>query len=199
VESSETRQVGLRERKRIKTISTVQSAALKLFLENGYDATTVQQIAAAAEVSESTFFRYFPTKEDVVLQDDLDPIFDEALRAQPADLQPVEAIRRAFGHVFALLSSQERSEQRDRIGLVLAVPELRARALDQFFGGTTLIADALAQRSGRPANDLSVRALAGAVIGASMAILLALTEDSTVDVAELLDATLLQLEKGFTL
>jgi len=53
--------------------SAIQTLALRLFREQGYDATTVQQIIEEADVSESTFFRYFPTKADVVLFDDFDP------------------------------------------------------------------------------------------------------------------------------
>jgi len=75
---------GLRERKKARTRASLREHALRLFGEQGYHATTVEQIAAAAEVSPSTFFRYFPTKEDLVLQDDMDTRMVEALERQPA-------------------------------------------------------------------------------------------------------------------
>ena len=86
----------LRERKKARTRASIREHALRLFRERGYDATTVDQIAAAAEVSPSTFFRYFPTKEDVVLRDDLDDRILEAFARQPASLTPVAAVRAAI-------------------------------------------------------------------------------------------------------
>ncbi len=71
--------LGLRERKKIRTRETIRREAFRLIEENGYAATTVEQIAEAAEVSPSTFFRYFPTKESVLLADDMDPAFLDAL------------------------------------------------------------------------------------------------------------------------
>src|SRR3989440_9766897 len=58
--------LGLRERKKRRTRETIVAVATKLFVEQGYEATTTAQIADAAEVSPSTFFKYFPTKADVV-------------------------------------------------------------------------------------------------------------------------------------
>src|SRR6478609_9387847 len=98
---------GLRERKKAKTRAAIQEHALRLFGEQGYAATTVEQIAAAAEVSPSTFFRYFPTKEDVVLYDVLDPPILAAFRAQPAELSPIQALRGAMRDAFAKLPTEE--------------------------------------------------------------------------------------------
>ena len=63
----------------------IREHAMRLFRTQGYEATTVQQIIDEVEVSESTFFRYFPTKGHVVLTDDFDPIIVAAFRRQPAE------------------------------------------------------------------------------------------------------------------
>ena len=96
VSNGERPAVGLRERKKARTKAAIREHAMRLFQKQAYQATTVEQIAEAAEVSPSTFFRYFPTKEDVVLTDDDDPLILAAFRAQPAELSPVAALRAAM-------------------------------------------------------------------------------------------------------
>ena len=98
---------GLRERKKAKTRAAIQHEALRLFRERGYEATTVDHIAEAVEISPSTFFRYFRAKEDLVLTDDYDPLILEAIRAQPAELTPVSAVRSGLRKVFGTLSGEE--------------------------------------------------------------------------------------------
>src|SRR5215472_2777903 len=92
---------GLRERKKARTRASIREHALRLFREQGYQATTVEQIAAAAEVSPSTFFRYFPTKEDVVLRDDFDTRMFEAFERQPSSLAPLAALRAGIREALA--------------------------------------------------------------------------------------------------
>jgi AcrR family transcriptional regulator len=77
-----------RERKKAQTRERLQEQALRLFVERGYEATTVEQIAAAAGVSHMTFFRYFPTKEDAVLSDSYDPMLVAAIRKPAAQRAP---------------------------------------------------------------------------------------------------------------
>lgn len=81
-------QPGLRERKKLKTRTAIRGAAFRLIAKQGYEATTVEQIAEASEVSPSTVFRYFPTKEDIVLTDEYDPVMASVLRSRPAGESP---------------------------------------------------------------------------------------------------------------
>jgi AcrR family transcriptional regulator len=190
---------GLRERKKARTRAEIQTHAFRLFQEQGYDATTVQQIIEEAEVSESTFFRYFPTKADVVLLDDFDPLITEAFRRQPPELSPVQALRGAFKSAFDELSAQEESEQQERMRIILSVPELRAGMLDQFASAMGLLAEELAERAGRDRDDIAVRALAGAVVGVAVAVMFVMVDDPTANLAALLDEAMAHLEAGLGL
>jgi len=161
---------GLRERKKARTRAAIREQALRLFRESGYQRTTVEQIAAAAEVSPSTFFRYFPTKEDVVLQDDMDTRMIEALERQPADLSPLSAVRAAVRDAFASYTEADLEVIAETTLLSMTVPEIRARATDEFTRTIGVIGEALAKRAGRPADDLAVRTAAGAIIGVMMSL-----------------------------
>ncbi|SDE63481.1 acyl-CoA-like ligand-binding transcription factor [Rhodococcus tukisamuensis] len=191
--------LGLRERKKARTRATIAAHAFRLFQEQGYDATTVQQIIDEAEVSESTFFRYFPTKADVVLSDDFDPLIVEAFLAQPPELNSIQALRVSFRTAFARLSEPEVFAMRERMHLVFSVPDLRAAMLDQFADAMHRLTEAIAARTGHDPGDLAVRTLAGAVVGAMMAAAFALTDDPSADLLALVDTSLAHLEAGFDL
>ena len=163
-------QGGLRERKKARTRASIREHALRLFREQGYQKTTVEQIAAAAEVSPSTFFRYFPTKEDLVLQDDMDTRMIEAFERQPPGLGALSAVRAATRDVFTSYTQDDIDVLRETTALTMTVPEVRARAMDEFARTITVIGEALAKRAGRPADDLAVRTTAGAIIGVIMSI-----------------------------
>ena len=160
---------GLRERKKAKTRAAIREHGMRLFAEQGYAATTVDQIAEAADVSQSTFFRYFPTKEDVVLTDDYDPMIVAAIRAQPPELGPIETIRRSTHEVFDRITAKEWEQEQLRQRLFQSVPELRARAMQQYTETIGLLAEVIAERAGLPADNLSARVLSGAVVGAMLA------------------------------
>jgi AcrR family transcriptional regulator len=161
--------LGLRERKKIRTRETIRREAFRLIEENGYAATTVEQIAEAAEVSPSTFFRYFPTKESVLLADDMDPAFLDALAAQPRDLSPLKAIRRAYQVTMGNMSEDEREFEDARQRLMFSIPELKAAMFDEYYRTITSIAEAIGARIGRDAEDFELQVFAGALAGAMMA------------------------------
>src|SRR5262249_61921062 len=155
------------------------------------------------EVAPSTFFRYFPSKEDVVLQDDLDVLAIEAFETQPSEMSPVAAFRAAARSAFASFGEDELSRLRETTALILTVPELRAKAMDEFARTISVIAEAAARRSGRDPDDFAVRNLAGAVVGGIMAATMpwsawADTHDSA-DMFRRIDAALAHLEAGLPL
>lgn len=189
--------LGLRERKKVKTLNAIQEHALRLFREQGYENTTMEQIAQAAEVSLSTIFRYFPTKEDLVLRDAFDPAFFGAFRKQPAGLSPIEALRAAFREAFIQISNQAEG-MREREELMLAVPELRARMLDEFAKSLQFLVEVLADYTGRSRDDFAIQTLAGAVVGVLIAVWL-LPPGRDKNYSTLFDQALEQMEAGFPL
>jgi len=191
---------GLRERKKQKTRWAIQEHALRLFAQQGYDATTVDQIAAAAEISPSTFFRYFKTKEDVVLEDEYDPILAELFAAEPDDRPPLAALRDTFRQAFGSMGAAEKHKAFERTKLTYSVPALRARTLENFTATVDLIAAGVAARVGREPDDFEVRVLAGAVVGGLVTAIRAWIEsDGAEDIAELADRAMAHLEAGLTL
>jgi AcrR family transcriptional regulator len=197
------RPAGLRERKKARTRASIREHALRLFREQGYQVTTVEQIAAAAEISPATFFRYFPTKEDVVLQDDFDLITIAALTAQPPELSPIAAFRAAAASSLAAMTEADKDVFRETSRLTAQVPEIRARALDEFTRTIDGIAAALAGRVGRAPDNFAVRTLAGAIIGVITSVALpGLGEDRHEDIVGLfgrIDEALALLEAGLPL
>jgi len=190
---------GLRERKKAKTRAAIQEHALRLFHEQGYDATTVEQIAEAAEVSPSTFFRYFPTKEDVVSYDALDPVLMAAWRSQPPEMAPIPAMRRALVEIFGALTPGQLEEMMDRVRLLFSVPELRQVAINEMIRSSQMIADELAMRLRRSPDDFELRVFAGALMGALLAAMVPILEDGSADIVASMDRAFSFLEKGMPL
>jgi AcrR family transcriptional regulator len=163
--------LGLRDRKKIQTRRVIQNEAMRLIRENGYANTTVEQIAEAAEVSPSTFFRYFPSKEMVLMANDLDRVTVEALERQPAELPSLQAFRRALEFTMAKLSEDEWRFERARLRMVLAIPELKAAQFDEYRRTVVKLTEADCRRTGRQPDDFEVRVFVGALAGGLMAVL----------------------------
>jgi AcrR family transcriptional regulator len=204
-EAIEGRAPGLRERKKAKTRAAIQQEAMRLFRERGYDGATVEDIAEAAEVSPSTFFRYFPTKEDVVLRDDYDELMMEAFLAQPPDLTPLQAARAAMHGIAAILdglSPEERELEQVRATLTFSVPEVRAHWFEESARVFRRFAEGVAVRTGRAPDDMRVRTAVGAVVGVILVAMEPLMEDPTrpwTDFLPAMDEALSYLEQGLPL
>jgi AcrR family transcriptional regulator len=191
--------LGRRERKKLRTRALIQQEALRLFLEKGFEATTIQEIAEAADIAPSTFFNYFPTKEDVVLQDDLDPVLLEAIHVEPAGLGPITVLRKALHQVFSHLTPEQNTIFQRRLGLLASNPTLRAAFLNQSVSQLDEIVAVVAGRAGRSSNDFAVRNLAGALLGVMIATFLTAANDPEADLLGLEDQALAHLEAGLPL
>ena len=191
--------IGLRERKKLKTRNAIQKEAMRLFLAKGYDEVTIEDIAAAVEISPSTFFNYFPSKEAVVFQDDLDPLIFEAFNSQPHSMSPIAALRIAMHTVFSQLPPEAEALARAQMDLVLATPALRAAMLNEFSQLIDKIADLIAYRIGRDSKDFAVRNLSGALLGVVIAAYFAAAEDRNADFFDELDKSMRHLEAGLPL
>jgi AcrR family transcriptional regulator len=116
-----------RQRKKTATRDRIRANALRLFGEQGYDATTVEQIAAAAGVSHMTFFRYFPTKEDVALSDSYDPLIAALLAQTPATWPLTQRIRAALLQGLTQVYDTDRDALLAQNKLIVSTPALRER------------------------------------------------------------------------
>jgi AcrR family transcriptional regulator len=194
-----TEPTGLRERKKARTRAAIQRHALRLFDEQGYSATTVDQIAAAAEISPSTFFRYFPTKEATVLYDPFDPVLIEAAVAQSPELSPIGALRATMTFIREQLPAGEWDRERQRQRLVFREPELRSAVMEKFAEGIDLLAGLAARRTGRAVDDFEVRNWAGAVVGVVLAAFLGAASDPEADTLVIIDQAVAHLDAGLPL
>jgi AcrR family transcriptional regulator len=162
--------LGLRERKKARTKAEIQRQALRLFHEQGYAETSVDQIAAAAEVSPSTFFRYFPTKDDVVLSDFMDERTMRLLVDAPAELEPLAALRHAVLTGMTSLPTEDLELETLRNQLIRTVPELRRGMIAEMTRPIGLLAEALEQRLGRGPGDPDIQMFAAAAVGAMLTV-----------------------------
>jgi AcrR family transcriptional regulator len=157
---------GLRERKKQKTKASIQREALRLFKRHGYDETTIEDIAEAAEISPSTFFNYFPTKEDVVIYDEYDPQVFAALTEHVEGESLTQSLKRVIGTLGGVFES-DRDDIYERAKLSLEVPELRARIWEELERARDLFANVLAGRTGRETSDFEIRVISMALVAAA--------------------------------
>lgn len=188
--------VDWRAEKKAATKHAIQDHALRLFVEKGYDATTVEEIAAAAGVSHMTFFRYFPRKEEVVEYDEYDPLLEDLIAARPPDEAPITAVHNALRVGLQQVLSTDREALLIRTRLILDNPVLRSRNLVAQDTTRDLFARALARRGGRAEPDLAATVQASAALGAIAPALTTWAEDGEADLIALIDSAFTALESG---
>jgi AcrR family transcriptional regulator len=192
-----TRSFDLRERKRTRVRLMIQTEALRLFAEKGYGQTTVEEIADAVAISPRTFFRYFPTKEDVVMWDEFDPLIPDLIDARPADESLAETLRALMREALGGLYRRDPERLLARIRLSATVPELKARFLAEQASATELLAPLLARRRGGDTDELTLRVVAASLFGAvSVALDLWQKDDGRSDLLGLLDRATDALARG---
>lgn len=157
---------GLRERKKQKTKEAIQREAMRLFQEQGYEETTIEEIAEAAEISPSTFFNYFPTKEDVVLYDRYDPIMASLMLTRPSDELPSVVMKQMF-EALGVMLERDREIILARARMALKVPALRARFWEELERARDLISGVIAARTGRDAEDFELKVVSMVLVAAA--------------------------------
>jgi len=162
-----TKPMSLRERKKARTRQALAEAALRLFAERGFEATTVADIADAADVSPRTFFTYFPAKEDVLFADTQDRIerIRAALAKRAPDESSLDALRRAARDILADPTFRP-GAQRTHMQVIGANPALGARALQDLLAAEQVVAAAIAADLGVDQNDLQPQIAAAAAVNA---------------------------------
>jgi AcrR family transcriptional regulator len=190
---------GLRERKKRQTRDRLVEVAFALFAERGFDHVSAAEIAARADVSERTFFRYFPTKEDVIFPDteELRGRVDELVANLPTDLSVIEGLRRALQTI-----SHEFEDSKDlqiaRARLVESTPSLQTLVLQHEQEWVVSFADAVAARLGLdPDEDLRPELTAAVVVAAFRAVMNRwMKSGGKADIDQMLDEALVFLGSG---
>ena len=166
-------------------------AALELFEERGYDSTTAAAIAERASVTEMTFFRYFPSKDSVLVADPYDPLIAAAITRQPAELPPLAAAIGAIADGWKAVPAPANSEVRDRLRIVARTPSLRGAIARNNATTEEAIAGALIHRG---AAKTEARIAAAATMAALSAALLDWADGDDPDLGTAIDAALRVLQ-----
>ncbi|MBB5790366.1 TetR/AcrR family transcriptional regulator [Jiangella mangrovi] len=154
--------------KRLRTRARIAEHALDLFERQGFEATTITQIAAAAGVTEMTVFRHFSSKEQLLLDDPYDPVIAAAVGAQPLDWPPIARAIGGLRSAWEQLPEPEGETVRRRVRVVAEHDILRAAAWRTNATTERLISAQLIQDGAEP---LRARVASGAILAALMAAL----------------------------
>ena len=185
-------------RRRVTSREELEETAFGLFAARGFEATTVDDIAAAAGIGRRTFFRYFRSKNDIpwgAFERELERM-RARLRAVPAHVPVMDAIREALVD-FNRVDPTVVPLHRRRMELILRVPALFAHSTLRFTAWREVIAEFVAARTGQRSGQLAPQAIAHAVLGVSVAAYEHWLDDPGADLGALLDSAMRQLADAF--
>jgi mycofactocin system transcriptional regulator len=185
-------------RRRATSRAELEQAAFALFAARGFDRTTVDEIAAAAGIGRRTFFRYFPSKNDIpwgAFEDELERMRIR-LKACPPEVPLADALRVALIDFNRVAPAQVPLHRR-RMELILRVPTLLAHSTLRFTAWREVVAEFVAERTGRRPDDLAPQAIAHAVLGVAIAAYEHWLDDPDADLGALLDDAMRQLSGAF--
>lgn len=181
-------------RRRITSRAEIEQVAFDLFDRQGFERTTVDDIASAGGIGRRTFFRYFPSKNDVPWGD-----FDGELarmrlrlKAAPAQAPLMDAIRHAIVD-FNRVAPEQIPAHRRRMEFILRVPALQAHSTLRYAGWRQVIADFVAERTGLSSDALVPQAIAYAMLGVAIAAYEQWLSRTDADLCELLDEAIATL------
>ena len=184
--------------RRVTSVADLSNIGLQLFLQRGFDRTTVDDIAAAAGISRRTFFRYFASKNDVAWGD-FDALVDRLrtrLGETPAEVPTIAALHSAIVD-FNRYPKAEQARHRQRMELLLNVPTLVAHSTLRYASWRQAIAEFIAARSGTGVDALRPRVVAWAYQAASIASYEVWLRQPGVELTVVLDEALTTLEREF--
>jgi TetR/AcrR family transcriptional regulator, regulator of mycofactocin system len=185
-------------RRRATSRAELEQVAFALFEARGFEATTVDEIASAAGIGRRTFFRYFPSKNDVpwgAFEDELERM-RVRLKACPSEVPLMDAIRIALID-FNRVDAAQVPLHRRRMELILRVPTLLAHSTLRFTAWRAVVAEFVAERTGSRPDDLAPQAVAHAILGVSVAAYEHWLDDPAADLGALLDDAVRQLGAAF--
>jgi mycofactocin system transcriptional regulator len=187
-------------RRRVTSREKLERAAFALFERRGFDETTVDDIASAAGIGRRTFFRYFPSKNDVAWGS-FDAELDR-MRGMLKDFAPevplMEAVRLALID-FNRIPAGQVALHRRRMELILRVPTLFAHSTLRFTAWRQVVAEFVAERTGARPDELAPQAIAHAVLGVALAAYEHWLDDENADIGTLLDQAMRQLGAAWAL
>jgi TetR/AcrR family transcriptional regulator, regulator of mycofactocin system len=186
-------------RRRVTSQAELEQVAFELFAANGFEQTTVEDIAAAAGIGRRTFFRYFPSKNDIpwgMFEVELERM-RARLKACPRDVRLMDAIRVALVD-FNKVEPAQIPRHRRRMELILRVPALLAHSTLRFAAWREVVAEFVAERTGQRPDSLAPQAIAHAILGVAVAAYEQWLDDEDADLGTLLDSAVRELGAAFT-